>query len=264
MVVLRVLLAASLLSAVACSSVSPDTSMDGNGAGPDAGAIQPPTGAVGTTVFVHTRDTLYTVNDINFDLVHIGEFGVEDSITDLAITPDGRLFGISGEALYQINATTGAATFVADVPGVLNVGLTFLPNGQLLATDKEGGVREISPDTGAVTEVGKFGGNFGTAGDLVAVADGTMFAIGEFQDESPGDSDLLLTVNTGDGVAEYVGQIGYGDVFGTAFANGRVYAFTSTGQIIEISPTTGIGVLVRSHPDISFWGAAVTPLVSVE
>jgi len=230
---------------------------------PDGGNGVPP-GPVGTTVFVHTSDALYTLNDSTFDLVHVGDFGADESITDLAITPDGRLFGISAESLYQVDPTTAAATFVAAVPGVLNVGLTFLPNGQLLATDKQGGVREISPDSGAVTEIGKFGSGYGTAGDLVAVADGTMYAIGEYQDESPGDSDLLLTVDTGNGVADFVGSIGYGDVFGTAYANGRIYAFTSTGQIIEIDPTTGSGQLVKSYPDISFWGAAVTPLVSVE
>jgi len=257
----RLLVLAQLSFLVACSGVSPDTSMQG---GPDGGNVQIPPGPVGTTVFVHTKDALYSLDDSTFDLVHVGDFGAEESITDLAITPDGRIFGISAESLYNIDPTTAAATFIANVPGVLNVGLTFLPNGQLLATDKEGGVREVSPDTGAVSEIGKFGGGYGTAGDLVAVADGTMYAIGEYQDESPGDSDLLLTVNTGSGVASYVGAIGFGDVFGTAYANGRIYAFTSTGQIIEIDPGTGTGVLVKSYPDVSFWGAAVTPLVSVD
>lgn len=216
-------------------------------------------------MYVHTPDTLYIIDDKTFDLVLVGPFGLDadEKITDLAVTPDGNVYGISKDKLYSINADNGAATFVADVPGVVNVGMTFLDDGTLLATDKAGGVRRIDPQTGKVTEIGEFGSGYATAGDLVAVANGTMFAI---SDEGPNgdelDNNVLLTVDPKSGTAYPVGQIGYGRVFGCAVANNAVYAFTDAGEVIEIDPVSGSGQLVRTHP-VEFWGAGVTPLVRI-
>ena len=260
-------LASSFLGLVlAASACGPSTSGNPN---PDAdggnGADADLTPAA-ATMYVHTPDTLYTIDDQSFDLVLVGSFGLTggDQITDLAVTPDGNVYGITFDKLFRVDRGTGLATFVADVPGIVNVGMTFLNDGTLLATDKAGGVRQINPNTGAVTEVGTFGGGFATAGDLVAVADGTMFAI---SDEGPvGDeltNNVLLTVNTTTGAATSVGQIGYGQVFGVAVANNAVYAFTEPGEVIEINPADGSGQLVRTHAQM-FWGAGVTPLVVVE
>jgi hypothetical protein len=260
---LRSGLVVACFTLMACAEVS-----EYQGEAPDASVpVEPPDAAPvepqAVMIYVHSRDALYSMDDQSFELNYIGDFGIDENMTDLAVTPDGRLFGITGTAIYLINHTTGAAGKLVDVPGVLNVGLTFLPSGTLLATDKEGGVREISPDTGDISEIGKFGGGWGTAGDLVAVADGTMYAIGEYENEQPGDSDLLLIVDTADGSATWVGEIGHGDVFGVAYANGKVYAFTDGGAVIEIGRLTGKGTLVKNHP-VQFWGAAVSPLVRVD
>ena len=219
-------------------------------------------------MYVHTSDELFTIDDQQFDLTSIGMFGggqTEGGITDLAVTPDGNLYGISNTKLYGINRITGVASEIADVPGLGNVGMTFLPDGTLLATDQAGGVRSIDPSNGAVDEIGTFGGGFATAGDLVAVANGTMYAI---SDEGPNgdeqDNNILLTVNTSTGVASSVGQIGYGGVFGVAVANNAVYAFTRDGEVIEINASTGEGSLIRTHIDTAFWGAGVTPLAVIE
>jgi len=219
-------------------------------------------------MYVHTADRLYSIDDLSFDLKLIGLFGLDESeggLTDMAVTTDGVLYGITKSKLFELDSNTGVATFVANVAGVTNVGMTFLPDGRLLATDQSGGVRTIDPSDGSVVELGSFGGEFATAGDLVAVADGTMLAI---SDEGPhGDentNNVLLTVNTSTGAAAFVGRIGRGGVFGCAVANNKVYAFTNIGEVIEIDPTTGAGTLRRSYPGMSFWGAGVTPLVTIE
>jgi hypothetical protein len=266
-------LALVLVVLAACSTASgddPDATV-GNGAdasssadsGPTFDAYIPP-----VQMYVHTADQLYVVDDQAFDLTSVGMFGLameEGGMTDMAVTPDGTLYGITNDKLYTINPVNAAATYVADVPGLSNVGLTFLPDGTLLATDQDGGVRRVDPTNGMVTEVGAFGGGFATAGDLVAVANGTMYAI---SDEGPHgdeqDNNILLTVNTSSGVGTEVGQIGYGGVFGCAVANNRVYAFTRDGEIIEINASTGAGSLVREHAMEAFWGAGVTPLAVIE
>ena len=110
-----------------------------------------------------------------------------------------------------------------------------------------------------------YGGGYGTAGDLVAVADGTMFAVVEGPGSSHLDNNLLLTIDPASG--EYltlVGEIGFGHVFGVAFASGNVYAFTRDGQVIEINRSTGAGTLVRTHAGVAFFGAGVTPRVEIE
>jgi outer membrane protein assembly factor BamB len=263
----RALALASLLSTLACGPTAsglPDPEADaGTSDQPDGGGnVDPPP----ASMFVHTPDTLFTIDDESFELIEIGSFGLDASepITDLAVTPDGNIYGITSDKLFAVDRGTGVATFIADVPGIENVGMTFLNDGTLLATDKAGGVRQIDPETGAVTEIGEFGNQFATAGDLVAVADGTMFAI---SDEGPNgneqENNVLLTVDTSTGNAAAVGQIGYGRVFGCAIANNAVYAFTEDGDVIEIDPSTGSGQLVRSHEQL-FWGAGVTPLVVVE
>ncbi len=267
-------LAASLLFATAACGPEAGATLDAAG-GADAGdpdaiaadawvfadVLPPP-----VLMYVHTADLLYVMDDATLSLTLIGSFNAPggDGITDVAVTPDGTLYGISQTKLYEIDQGTGQATYVADVPGVSNVGLTFLPDGTLLATDQSGGVRRIDPTNGMVTEIGAFGGGYATAGDLVAVADGTMYAI---SDEGPvGDeftNNVLLTVDTSTGMAAPVGQIGFGGVFGCAYANGHVYAFTRDGYVIEIDRLTGTGTLRRTYP-VAFWGAGVTPLVVVE
>lgn len=217
-------------------------------------------------MWAHSRDTLFSIHPDTFELTTIGTFGlpVDEDITDLAVTPDQTLYGISDTRLYTLDPDTGAATYVADVPGLTNVGMTFLRTGELLATDDGGGVRRINPATGEVTELDGYGGGYTTAGDLVAVGDGTMFTICDGGPECTWESNCLVTVDpvTGAAIAR-IGAIGFSQVFGAAYANGHVYAFTNAGQLIEVDRTTGAGTLVRAYDGISFWGAGVTPLVPI-
>jgi hypothetical protein len=214
-------------------------------------------------MYAHDDLTLYVVvpNGESFDLDTVGDFNVDDAITDLAVTPDGRLFVISNTALYEANKTTGQATLLTKVDGD-NVALTFLPDNTLLASGQSGLVTRINPDTGDITDVGEFGSGFATAGDLVAVADGTMYAISDEPDAQ--DNNILITVNTQTGAGTEVGRIGFGNVWGVAYNGGKLYAFTEPGQLIEIDPQTGAGKLVRDfgkEDGVRFWGAGVNPLV---
>jgi hypothetical protein len=215
-------------------------------------------------VYVHSRDTLFRMDPTTFELTTIGAFGTGmDFINDLAVTPDGTIYVISKTKLYTADPDTGVATYVADVPGVDNVALTFLPDGTLLASDDTGGVRRVDPATGQVTEVGALGNMFATAGDLVAVEDGTMYCLADKgPDGDAYDDNWLITVNPGTGAGTAVKHIGFGQVFGAAFINGKLLAFTANGQIIEVDPSTpGPGVVVATDAALEYWGAGVTPLV---
>jgi hypothetical protein len=219
------------------------------------------------TVYVHSKDTLYTMDPVSFALTTVGKFNppTADDITDLAVAGDGKIFVISKTRLYTADANDAHATFVANLsstPTAGNVGLTFLPDGDLLATDKTGGIRSINPTSGAVLERGMISNGFRTAGDLVAVEDGTMYAISDYGPDGNQsfNSNWLIKVNPANGAALQVGQIGVGGVFGAAFINGKVIVFTKTGQIVEVDRSTGHGT-VKAETVIEFWGAGVSPLV---
>ncbi len=269
---LRPAIAVSLLLATsACGSSDRESpGRPGVDAGdPDSGprADSGPPVITPTSMYVHSDTTLYAVDDQNFDLLHIGEFGLgeEDLITDLAVTPDGSVYAISSDNVFEVASDTGDATLSTEFDGGLNVGMTFLDSGELLVAEKDGTVRRVDPESGDVMMVGKFGGGYGTAGDLVAVSDGTMFAIAEDLDGEDDDPNVLVTIDPETGnVDDVIGPIGFAQVFGCAYARGHVYAFTKGGDIIEVDRTTGAGTLRRSYSDMTFWGAGVSPTVDVE
>jgi hypothetical protein len=233
----------------------------------DAGHLADAGPVVDYTVYVHTKDKLYTMDPTTFAVTLVGPFSAPgaDQITDLAVAADGTIYVISKTKLYVADAVDGHVTLRASLstsPTAGNVGLTFLPNGDLLATDKSGGIRSINTTTGAVTEIGTFSNGFTTAGDLVAVADGTMYAISDHGEGGSNafDNNWLIKVDPATGAATKVGQIGAKGVFGAAFVNGKVIVFTSTGQVVEVDPTTGVGT-PRASSTIEWWGAGVSPLV---
>src|SRR5262245_7716491 len=93
---------------------------------PDARIPPADVAPLSVTMWVHSADTLYRMDDATLSLTLIGLFGNDDPITDLAVAPDGTLYGISETKLYRIDGETAAATYLADVPGLTNVGLTFI------------------------------------------------------------------------------------------------------------------------------------------
>ncbi len=101
---------------------------------------------------------------------------------------------------------------------------------------------------------------------LAGTSAGAMFGISDTQPggASASANNILLVVDPGNASARVVGSgIGFGQVWGVAFVGGRVLAFTSAGQLIEIDPGSGAGGLVRTYPGRSFWGAGVTPRVNL-
>lgn len=232
----------------------------------------------GFTVYVHTATELFTMDPGTFALRRVGAFGVmrmdgsPEQMTDLAVTPDGVVYTVASAGgtsrLYRVDARTAAATFVIEIAMSASlVGMTFLPDNTLLAADKIGDVYQLDPAAGTSRRIGSYGMMLSTAGDLVAVADGTMYGISDKQPggDSAAMNNVLLRVDTQTGRATPVGTgIGFGKVFGVAYFNGRVMAFTEAGEIVEIDRATGRGNLLMTVPMREFWGAGVTPLVTID
>lgn len=209
-------------------------------------------GTIDGTIWANSPSTLYRIDPTTFAVTTIGTFDHGDQMTDLAVTPSGDLYGVSFSSLYSVNKVTAQATFVADVPGIGNNALTFLPNGNLLAADSGGDVKIINPSNGTVTSVGNYGNGLGSSGDLIAVASGATYGT------TPGDD--LVTINTQTGVAAVVGPIGHDEVWGLAYANAKVIGLTTAGTILQIDPLTGTATVLAST-GLDFWGGGQSPLV---
>ena len=267
---------AALASSAACSSGTRGTGDMARGAINLDGFIDPalekPTDFAAVdlpptfeTIWAHTGTTLYTVDPTSFDLNKVGDFNGPEDMTDLAVTPDGNIYTVSRTGVYSVDRTTGKALTIATSIASSNVALTFRLDGTLLAADQAGNVIVIDTTNGSTTTVGNYSTNksYDTAGDLVAVADGTMYGVSTKAPGVSSTSNVLIKVNTSTAKATTVGPIGYTGVFGTAYSAGRVLAFTKTGQIIQIDPSTGDGTLVATHAGVAFYGAGTSPLVPI-
>jgi hypothetical protein len=215
------------------------------------------------TIYAHEAHTLYTVDPSTFALTTVGSFGVADEITDLAVSSSGNLVAISRTGLYTVDASTGAATLIADGLFTEEVALTYLADGRLIGADKTGNLSQISYSLGAITftsvvGIGAYGGSWQTAGDLVDIADNTMYGLVETT--TAGSPSTLAIVNNVNGQATTIGSnTGSSNLWGAAWSRGYMLAFSSTGDVVRINPASGVGTVVKSYPGKSFFGAATSP-----
>ena len=227
------------------------------------------------TVYAHSDHELYNVDLTNKMLVHIGNFAapMNDTITDLAVAGDDSVYVISHTALYKVDKATAKVTLVGPLTscGSAAIALTFTPDGNLYSADYNGAFCRIdlTKSPPAVISVGTLGGNLAITGDLVAVADGTMYG-SAFTKGGSTTNDVLVTLDPKTGKAtQTIGKTGFGKLFGVAYDNGQVYGFThdGSGDVVTIDPKTGVGTLYNSFKDpttnmpISFAGAGVNSMV---
>ena len=264
------------------------------GSAPDAGPR--PAGCEGElqgcfTVYAHSDHLLYRVDLANKGLIEIGPFNapmvpgtggkmVEDVIQDLAVSRTGDLYVVSRNFLYTADANTGHVTKKGPSSscGGDVVALTFVndntPTGSLYAADYMTGAfcRIDAFDTAAprFTQLGMLGQGYAVAGDLVAIADGTLYATAYLlKDGSTGPTatnNVLVTLDPKSGaIVKIIGSTGYPKLYGIAFEKGQVFGFThdGSGDVITIDPKSGRGTAYGSFTDmmtmkkISFAGAGV-------
>jgi hypothetical protein len=243
------------------------------------------------TVYAHSDHVLYHVDLVQKTLITVGPFRApsvrggtgsmqEDVITDLAVRPDGAIFVISHTTLYTASASDGHVTTVGPVTacGQEAVAMTFAVDDSLYAADHLGAFCQIdlSRSPPSVTMLGTLGGGLALAGDLVAVADGTMFGTAyRLADHSGSGTDtnnLLVKIDPRSGrVTQMLGQTGFPKLFGTAFSQGKVFGFThdGSGHVTTIDIATGQGTLYGTFMDpatgrgIAFAGAGVNAMVPI-
>ena len=277
-------LALVVFALAACGpSAQGNGTTDGSGSG-DGGGDQ--TGCEGIpncySVYAHSDDTLYVIDLMAKTLQTVGKFNapMNDTITDLAVGPDGTIYVISETALYTASSSDGHVTLVGSLSacGTKGVALTTLPNGQIWEGDFSGALCQIDITTTPPTVKPPItmGSGMALSGDLVAIGDGTVYGTAYKLSDGSGmgtqASNVLVKIDMSTGAVTQVGATGFPKLFGVSFAQDAVIGFThdQTGHVVSIDPTTGAASIFATFMDpssnqpISFAGAGVNSLVVIE
>jgi hypothetical protein len=238
------------------------------------------------TVYAHTDHTLFYFDLVGAKLVEIGPFDApqvptggsgtaEDTPTDLAVTPDDRVWLISDVNLYAADAATGHVTLVGPTTkcGMGTVSLASDLSGNLYAGDSKGAICRVSQTNPAtMMPIGTLGGGLALAGDFASVSDGTTYATAyDLSKPLTANNNALVTfASATPNIVQSIGPTGFGRLFGVAYAGGKILAFShdGTGNVIGIDRTTGQGTALAVAMDPTtnapavFAGAGVNPLVS--
>lgn len=252
----------------ACNSDDRPRGDGGSPPGGDSGAALGDASVAGSAdalVYAHSASTLYGVNPDTFALTPIGPFkwpGSSDEMTDIALDKSGNMVGISYTKVYAIDKMTAKCTALSSINGGSLNGLSFIAADQIDANGAEilvgasswGDVVKIDPTTGAQTQLGSFGGGWGSSGDIVSVAGATYATANNNIDLY----DSLVTVNAKTGVATVVGSTGYGHIWGLGYWKQKLFGFTETQGMVSINVTTGAATSVVGGNSVTWYGAGVT------
>jgi len=285
-----------MLAAVGCAASPPngpsETSVKGNNTKDDGKEDAPPGGFGNTTpdtnnvdeqsstnqpseVWGHGPDTLYRLDPNTKAVTVIGNFSGCSSggVMDIALDAESRLFATTRDALWSIDKKTAVCTRIAT--GSYPNSLSFVPKGTVDANAEalvgyEGGTYvRIDPQTGAKTRIGSIGGGLESSGDIVSVRGGSTYLTVTGGGASGGgascsETDCLIEVNPTTGaLIKNWGSIGREGVYGLAFWAGKVYAFDTAGELIEVAfdggkLTTKVIPVPQSNTRLEFWGAGST------
>jgi hypothetical protein len=218
------------------------------------GFCDPATGCRGgTTFFANTASDLYVV-ELASGSPHatpIGRFGAE--VTDLARTPDGRLFGVSFDSLYLVDQQSGRASLVGPL-GVDDVNGLVWSGQRLLASSTSGVLHAVDPRTGRATTIGAFGSDITSSGDLCFGPGGALYMT-DPQGPSHDPRDRLVRVDPVTGAAALVGETGLGRVYGLAWVDGALTALSESGVVARLDPATAAAAILGQGGQ-PFWGAS--------
>ena len=159
-------------------------------------------------------------------------------MTDIAFAPDGRLFGLDFDTLYEIDPRTAETTPIGNHGIPSGNALVFAADGTLYGM---GGLSsqlfELDPATGAATALGDVG-EF-SAGDLA-------FYGGELYLST--SAHRLQHIELGPpATGADVGAFGFSNVYGLATSDaGVLYGIAGT-EIFTVDPTTGAGTLSTDY-----------------
>jgi len=237
---------------------------------PDAGGDAPaPAGPVGL-LYAHSAAELYRLDPAAKAFVLVGKWSFDKnagSVTDIAVDQHGQLFAITHKDLFVCGVDSAKCKWLVGMPEQF-YGMTLVPKGTvdptkdaLVGISQDGDWVQILPATGTakLKKLGAFGGGWLCSGDAFSVDGVGTFATVK---KATGGTDSLAMVDPTTGkVTKVVGDTGVKSLFGLAWWDGVVYAFSSDGGVWSLDTATGKATAVAavSTPKgIGWWGAGVS------
>jgi hypothetical protein len=227
-------------------TVSPATSTPAIRPLCQGGLLCSPTGC-STFAYAVSSTGLYDIELPSGKVVPIG--APDKSLDDIALDPDGTLYGVDFFGLVSVDRISGTTTTIG-VPGAALNALDAAPDGTLYGA---GGrtVYLVDRSTGSQTQIGVFPPMLQSSGDI-AIVEGQLYASATDASSMP---DALVALYTDGTPPRIVGSIGFTCVWGLAAYGPLLYGFTCTGNLISIDVTTGAGTLL-AQTGIEFQGAS--------
>jgi hypothetical protein len=235
------------------SGPQPDTADSAGGF--DTANLEP--GIARAPIYLNEGGTLFAWNPaVEGDPERIGNFvgdATVSNMTDIAVDMEGRLFGCTRDALWEVNAQSGRVRRVATLDAALNLtGLTFVSDGRLVGAGD--GLYFLDPATGAATVL-VAPGPYETSGDVVGLPDGLLYwAIRGL------GSDRLAVVDPDNGQVAVRGEFFAEKLYGLGFANDRLYAFGDDATVRAVDPADGTGEVVGTLGTRGWYGATTNPV----
>lgn len=204
------------------------------------------------SIFISTLDELHKTTLGNCNTVLVGSFAPVTGMLDLAFHPNGNLYGITANDFYQIDTTTGTATYI----GTHGTGVTALTsdnNGNMYAATSGGNFFTMNVTTGLATLIGVMG--TGAAGDL-AFFDGNLYLadvngeLFQVNPTNPAGGGSIGIMNIGNGVP--YGLISTGTTCQVtqflAGGNGSIFFVNPNNAQTTLLCTNGLNITGLSSP----------------
>jgi surface antigen len=204
---------------------------------PDDGDDDNPPPPPGNSGFVYLSTEAATLLEVNLVTGEQRPIYTDQFLTDVALSPDGRLYGCSFWDLFEIDVATGQMRHIGEFPDDLSPdvfsinALAFSPDGQLYGADQAGTLFSISTENAQLTQVGYLGGP--SSGDLVFYSNSQFYATIGGPDLA---TDQLVSVDITAGQSQVLFDLGVDEVYGLALVNGTLTGYSSAGNPIKIDP----------------------------
>jgi len=171
-----------------------------------------------------------------------------DSFTDIALAPNGRLYGVDFGAASEIDAKTGRATTLSTFTATNINAMDAAPDGTIYVA---GGPNLYTLDlaSGALVLVMSFSQG-SSSGDLAFVNGRLLLTITGY-----GLHDYLIGLDPVAHTWQIVGDTGYDCIYGLAAYGPKLYGMTCAGQVLSLDTDTGNGTVLQ-ETNIVFWGAS--------
>jgi hypothetical protein len=193
--------------------------------------------SVAADVSMFVNDSANRLLIVDIDTGQAERVGTTNAqFTDIAFSPDGRLYGVTARYVYELDAATGWSTLIGShgygEPGhAFGIdSLTFASDGTLYAAGNDVLIT-IDPESGIGSQVGTLSG-FRSAGDLVVDNQDRLFLTT--------DVGMLVEVDPAGAGALPIGNLPYTDIYALGGTqDGALYGIRAANTIVSVNPDTG-------------------------